>query len=393
MANSSIQFVLFFSFGVLSLASLGQPTISESEELTFGRSLLHSNLGGVGPDVGEQSLVMSTVTTTKDNRNVDLLISASSNYVGNPRRNGIKDSAFGVINMDSGLSSNFTFRLVDSETNRPTVFDKFYLSFFDLDAGRGPIKEAVTLPNIAKYWLPKHSELKVTASDDHCLHTFKATTKGSGEDNPTRPETLTHLQMNRSFTVLYVNVSEFVVTYTVGGDGGGRNLLFAGWSNLVDHSVAVYPHCATASKVIEAPPIDEADAPLSSATEAPLSTTTEAPSSTTTQAPLSAPSSTTTQAPLSTTTEASSSEGPKAPLSSATGAPPSDAAEAPDSNETEAPCPEASGCDNMNIKIIIECGGEPCENPPNTTVTTVKKVSLLGRYRRHLDVTPHPTAA
>mmetsp|Transcript_25832 Transcript_25832/g.57015 ORF Transcript_25832/g.57015 Transcript_25832/m.57015 type:complete len:309 (+) Transcript_25832:79-1005(+) len=304
MAMHLSQKILFFAMGVLTLASATTPApISVSEELTFGKNVVHNNLGGVGPDGGEPTLVMANVTTTADGKLVDMIITASRNYVGNPRRNGVKGGVFGVINMISGISSDFHFALVDAETGDPVVMEKFYLTFFDLDAGRRKSRESVTLSNFASYWVPKYTELEIEERKDGT--SFTASKKGVGSDNPKSPQTLNKLQMSRSVTVAYEDRSDFDVTYTVGGNGNARNLLFAGWSNLVEHSEPVVPKNATP-------------------------------------------------------------------------------------RTTGAPC--TSGCEPIKIKITVSCGGEPCNNATNATVTTAEKSSLLGRSRRHVNVTPHLSA-
>jgi hypothetical protein len=67
--------------------------------------------------------------------------------------------------------------------------------------------------------------------------TFKSTSVGNGDDNPTNPEEMTDDQKNRAVTVDYVEKSwwrlKFDVISTSSSSTGGRNLLFAGVSDLV----------------------------------------------------------------------------------------------------------------------------------------------------------------
>jgi len=168
---------------------------------------------------------MSNITATEDGRPVDLRITAASEYVGRPQRNRVKAGAFGVINVASNTTTVFRFELVDSETGVPAVTRHFYMTFFDLDRG---INESVTLQNFSLYWVSEKTEVDVFANGSST--TFRSTEKGTGEDNPDTLASLSHEQMNRAFTVLYENTSQFNVSYRVDSKGYGRNFMFAGWS-------------------------------------------------------------------------------------------------------------------------------------------------------------------
>ena len=102
-------------------------------------TVTHSNLGGYGPDSGDETLVFSNAGTTPDGTDFDISIAADSGYaVNNANANGIGNKVFGKINIltnSSGVSSAFTFSLVDSATQQPVVLDEFAFSVYDFDMG------------------------------------------------------------------------------------------------------------------------------------------------------------------------------------------------------------------------------------------------------------------
>jgi len=229
--------------------NLGSPDIVAElalceESLEF-HTVSHSNLGGAGPDGGPEDLVFADVA-----ENTNMVITATSPYTpnmlnptGGVLRNGARQG-FGVINMASGSSVDLTFSLVDSRDGSPKVFDDFVITFFDGDHGMGhESRESITVHGMSSFVVDHHTSLII--NDDEApdaalaegagVATFTSSLRGSKEDNPVSPLSLSDLQARRSLVVLLQGKSEFHVTLSEVGyvNPQGRNIFFAGASNLI----------------------------------------------------------------------------------------------------------------------------------------------------------------
>merc|ERR1719238_711631 len=98
--------------------------------------LLHSNLGGQGPDTGDETFVVGPVAA-----GTNMVISATSPYTPNtinPRggvlNNKIHDK-FIQINVATNAAVDLQFQLVDSQTNQPAPMEKFAFTMVDRDQG------------------------------------------------------------------------------------------------------------------------------------------------------------------------------------------------------------------------------------------------------------------
>jgi hypothetical protein len=208
-------------------------------------NVLHSNLGGAGPDSGSADLTYGNVLP-----GTNLVITATSPYTpnslnpaGGVMRNGERNG-FGVINMASGSSVDLTFRLVDAATGAPKTIDTFAFTLVDGDHGMAhESRESFTVTGFTSYALDRESTLNVeNALDDDDSRaagngraTFISTLRGSKQDNPESALDLTRLQSRRSVTVLFENKSEFQVTAAERNYANpqGRNIFFTGASNLI----------------------------------------------------------------------------------------------------------------------------------------------------------------
>lgn len=214
-------------------------------EDTFDLSnVIHSNLGGAGPDTGSPDLVFGNVMD-----GINLVITALSAYTpnmlnpaGGVLRNGARDG-FGVINLASGSSVDLKFALVDAATNAPEP-RSFVMTFFDADHGMAhESREAFTLNGFTSYVVDPATTLTVTATaidaytlaDGNGIASFTSSLRGSKEDNPLSPLSLSPLQKERSVTAYFENKAEFVVSLSETGydNPQGRNHFFAGASNLI----------------------------------------------------------------------------------------------------------------------------------------------------------------
>jgi len=206
-------------------------------------TVLRNNLGGAGPDSGEEGILFGGVLAGKN-----LLVSASNAYTpnmlnpsGGVLRNGIRHG-FGVINMASGSSVNLDFTLKDAATGADSA-DTFVVTFFDGDHGMAhESREGLTINGMSNFIVDDDTELDIqyTATDDTSLAngvgvaTFTSTLRGTKEDNPLSPMALTGLQEKRSVEAYFENKATFSVTLSESGyvNPQGRNIFFAGSSTL-----------------------------------------------------------------------------------------------------------------------------------------------------------------
>jgi len=205
--------------------------------------VLRNNLGGAGPDGGDEGILFGGVMPGKD-----LLISAKSAYTpnmlnpaGGVLRNGAHQG-FGVINMASGSSIDLDFALKDSVTGADSA-DSFVVTFFDGDHGMShESRESLTITGMSNFIVDDDTELDITetAIDDASLAngvgiaTFTSSLRGTKEDNPVSPMSLSGLQEQRSVEAYFENKSKFSVSFGVTGyvNPQGRNMMFAGASTL-----------------------------------------------------------------------------------------------------------------------------------------------------------------
>jgi len=203
-----------------------------------------SNLGGAGPDAGEEGILFGEVAP-----GTDLLVSATSAYTpnmlnptGGVLRNGVRQG-FGMINMASGSSVDLMFTLKDSATGADKILPNYVVTFFDGDHGMGhESRESIRVTGYTDYIVDDDSDLVVdTSSTEADLSlgagqgTFTSTLRGNKEDNPLAPLSLSDLQSRRSVTVYFEDTSSFGVVLTESGyvNPQGRNIFFAGASNLL----------------------------------------------------------------------------------------------------------------------------------------------------------------
>jgi len=208
-------------------------------------NVVHSNLGGAGPDSGDETLVFGNVKP-----GVNLVITATSPYTPNTvnaqggiLRNDVKNG-FGVINLASGSSVDLKFQFQDAVTGSPKVLESFLFTFFDADHGMAhESREAITVTGFSSFKFSDATALDVTetSTDDAALNagagvaTFTSTMRGGKVDNPTNPLALNSLQERRTVVLLFENKADFIVSAGESGYANpqGRNMFFAGSSALV----------------------------------------------------------------------------------------------------------------------------------------------------------------
>ena len=121
-------------------------------------------------------------------------------------------------------TSVMTFSFVDPTTGSPLVIDSIPLTFYIFDSSTsGGGVESITSADHDSYTLPSVTQLSTTTNGDGSV-TFTATEEGTGDANPTDPNTLTDVQSQRSVTLYYTDLSSFSVTY--GSESGTAILSF-----------------------------------------------------------------------------------------------------------------------------------------------------------------------
>lgn len=189
--------------------------------------VIHSNLGGGGPDFGEQSLVLESNHTQgglKVNK-LDFKVTANTVYVPSlPSFNGLSDgldTKYGTIVVRPGTSVNLTFRIHDPDTGKPIRMSSVSYTFFDLDEGiLHSEREFIKARDFSNVELAKNTEVERVQHLDGST-TFQATTKGTFQDNPVDPLLLTQQQKNRAVTLTYKDAAE--VSVVIGSSGGGTS--------------------------------------------------------------------------------------------------------------------------------------------------------------------------
>jgi len=208
-------------------------------------TVLHSNLGGAGPDSGSEDLVFGDVAP-----NTKLVVTATSAYTpnmlnpsGGVLRNGAREG-FGVINMASGSSVDLTFSFVDTRDGSRKTMDNFVITFFDGDHGMAhDSRESITIKDMSSFAVDDDTSLTVLDDGGSAVAqangaaevTFQSTMRGSKEDNPVSPLSLSTLQARRAVAALFQDKSQFRVSLSETGyvNPQGRNIYFAGASSLI----------------------------------------------------------------------------------------------------------------------------------------------------------------
>jgi len=193
----------------------------------------HSNLGGAGPDTGDQNIRYEGIAA-RDGVQIDLIVTATSSYT--PRdslKNGIH-GPFGKINVATDTEVDLLFSFVDND-GQPMKMDPFYFTIFDLDHGMShESRERVTVTGFEQYRISGESEIEVTQLDDGAA-TFSSMSRGGKIDNPASPLAIDNLQRSRTVTLAFPEVDSFNVKLAEiqYADPQGRNFFFSGPSMLV----------------------------------------------------------------------------------------------------------------------------------------------------------------
>jgi hypothetical protein len=217
--NSSLFISQSRQRGAASGRSLESGCVDELEatvDLDMSRSTVaHNNLGGFGPDGGEESLRYTGLGTAGD-ADIDLVVTATSEYASRRRdfSNGLSGK-FGMISLPIGDSVDLLFTFVDNATDQPYELDSFDITFFDLDSSStsaGLYSEEIIVGDWDSYALadePKYTHQVLR--DGRLLASCDAV----AETTPTEPMILTDAQLSRSIAVYFKHRASVQVTISV----------------------------------------------------------------------------------------------------------------------------------------------------------------------------------
>lgn len=208
----------------------------ESQIMSFAESTVTaSNLGGRGPDtnITDEVLRFQDVFPHKPEI-VDLVVRSQGNYFPhNTSRNGL-NGEFGMINVKAGTTGRFHFQFVKHETGEPHFFDNMFFTLADLDSQKVGGAEHFTVEPYAWRTVPSEADLFEGHVDSlpDSLPDYEAEEVGDEQDNARNPMALSRKQMKKAVSFLVESGHEFYVNFSVESGWAGRNMLFAGASNI-----------------------------------------------------------------------------------------------------------------------------------------------------------------
>jgi hypothetical protein len=225
--------------------------------------LLHNNLGGHGPNEGDEGIRYSARLGGAGMGQLDMIVEvhASKSYLPavawsnetntsfNTKLNGLAEGLvpsnaslcegcrvtnFGSIGLHPNSSVKLTFIFLTDKENRAVKLDELSMTWFDLDKGPctgWPLCEERAVESVTPHgnysaYMSNHNHVKYDLDGDRA--TFSAMKEGDGSDNPVNSRLLTEEQLRKSVTVVYSKIDEINVTLgvTQGNDRGPRVILF-----------------------------------------------------------------------------------------------------------------------------------------------------------------------
>jgi len=188
-------------------------------------TVTQNNLGGVGPDSGREEIRYGNAAVV-NGQTVDLVLTTDGEFKSSkPAKNG-NAGPFGILNVKCGSSVTVNMKVVDSESGAPVTLEAVSLTWYDLDEGKKEKGRAtVTTCGSTGAMVSTNSELTVVREGDCSSAT--SSTAGTGKDNPKSPHALDNIQLSRSLTLPFKQVSEWSSTLSLAKGYKGRNFMFA----------------------------------------------------------------------------------------------------------------------------------------------------------------------
>jgi len=197
----------------------------EELELLKVKKVLHNNLGGHGPDKGEEGIFYEVGLFLRDkfgDKLSDIVgniaIHATSPYISKGNNyNGIHGK-FMSIAIRPGTNLSFSIGAYDQEKKAPITLPYFSITFFDIDEGpEHHGSEYIIAQGFEHYYIAKDSQVNVTHTKDGATM-FHATQRGEGSDNPNESEALSPVMKSKGVTLSYFNRA--AANFTIGAEEG-----------------------------------------------------------------------------------------------------------------------------------------------------------------------------
>jgi len=206
-------------------------------------TLVHSNLGGQGPDKGQESLIISK-TGLHGNTTISMkfTVADGSTYEGKSENNGVHNGV-ASINLLNGGHTTLNVELLDGN-RQPLTIPHFFMSVLDIDAGSVPGDgsdpnkkagiEEVEFFGIDGYYIDPAAQILVEEKPHDGL-SLVANLTGNEADNPTSPWGMTHDQILKTAMVEFIDVQSFQMKLAIGSQPGtnGRNFQLTGICDLI----------------------------------------------------------------------------------------------------------------------------------------------------------------
>jgi len=183
---------------------------------------VHSNLGGLGEDEGDENLRFSNVA-----EGIDLLVTNSSlYYANNPKKNRLEDCIGRIqVGVSDPGEATLLFQFVKTGTNTKVTNNKFMFSLLDIDSGSRGTEYVTLVSGYKSYFTTEGTVLTKEVDGDKVLF---HPPEGELVDNPKLWPELTQDQKNLIVTALTED-SEVEVNFKIvdGKSNKGRSLYFA----------------------------------------------------------------------------------------------------------------------------------------------------------------------
>lgn len=207
-------------------------------------NMTHSNLGGLGPDHGEDCITIHQAGMSDGTGvTMKLRVAEGYDYDGIVTENKLHGGLL-YINVLNGYETKLDVELLDHTGARKTL-PRFFMSILDIDAGSilgdgldpsyAAGLEIVSFTNVSAYYMEEDARIYVKHADSQGI-IITANQSGSAADNPTSPWNLNQEQLGKAVMVEFHHMSNFSMGLTVLNQQGhnGRNFLVTGISDMIN---------------------------------------------------------------------------------------------------------------------------------------------------------------
>lgn len=190
-------------------------------------SVVHSNLGNMGPDAGEETMVLRRVAT-HGGTTVNMIAEVTSDYYPYNSRENRMNGKFVQINAMGGTDTHLTFHLLDDATGQPVVMERFLLTVWDISDHGGEGLTNVFIGPVHGYLTAPGHQLVIKEMSDGYF-SFNAT-RSSKDERPFDPEFQDTAMARRAVTAEFQYVISFQLRFQVAPGVESRNLILGGES-------------------------------------------------------------------------------------------------------------------------------------------------------------------